>query len=65
MLGTDRTALVAFGDSRNDLEMLEAAGYAVVMENGEQCVKDIADRIAPHVSEDGAATAIREMFELE
>ena len=63
-LGTDRNALAAFGDSRNDLEMLEAAGYAVVMENGEQCVKDIADFIAPHVREDGAAKAICELFEL-
>lgn len=64
MLGTDRNALVAFGDSRNDLEMLEAAGYAVVMENGEECVKEIADAVAPHVREDGAATAIRELFKL-
>ncbi len=65
MLGTDRNALVAFGDSRNDLEMLKAAGYAVVMENGEECVKEIADAVAPHVRDDGAATAIREMFKLD
>ena len=65
MLGTDRNALVACGDSRNDLEMLKAAGYAVVMENGEECVKEIADAVAPHVRDDGAATAIREMFKLD
>ena len=64
LLGTDRTCLIAFGDSRNDLEMLEAAGYAVVMENGEDCVKEIADLIAPDVKEDGAATVLCELFGL-
>ena len=62
MLGFDAGAYAAFGDSRNDLEMLRASAYAVAMENGEQCVKDIADYIAPPVSEDGVATAIRELY---
>ena len=52
----------AFGDSRNDIEMLRASAYAVVMENGEQCAKDIADHIAPPVSEDGAAMAVSELY---
>ena len=57
--------LVAFGDSSNDLDMLKYAGYAVVMENGVDSVKEIADSIAPDVSKDGAATAILEMFGLD
>ena len=56
--------VVAFGDSGNDAEMLRAAGYAVVMANGEDCVKPMADYLAPDVSEDGAATAIRNLYQL-
>ena len=62
MLGFEPGSYAAFGDSRNDLEMLQASAYAVVMENGEQCVKDIADYIAPPVTEDGAAKAVRDLF---
>ena len=63
-LGLEPGSYAAFGDSRNDLEMLKAAAYAVVMENGEQCVKDIADYIAPPVTEDGAAKAIYELYDI-
>ncbi len=56
--------VVAFGDSGNDTEMLRAAGYAVVMANGEDCVKPLADYLAPDVYEDGAATAIRKLYGL-
>ncbi len=61
-LGLESGSYAAFGDGRNDLEMLQSAAYAVVMENGEQCVKDIADYIAPPVTEDGAAEAIYDLF---
>ena len=61
-LGHDPGSYVAFGDSRNDLEMLQAASFAVAMENGEDCVKEIADYIAPPVIEDGAAEAIYELY---
>ena len=61
-LGLEPGSYAAFGDGRNDLEMLQAASYAVAMENGEQCVKDIADYIAPSVTEDGAAAAIRRLY---
>ena len=63
-LGLEPGSYAAFGDSRNDLEMLEAAAFAVVMENGEQCVKDIADYIALPVTEDGAAKAIYELYDI-
>lgn len=54
--------LAAFGDSRNDDEMLSAAGFAVVMENGDEHTKTLADYIAPSVYENGAATAAEELF---
>lgn len=61
-LGFGPGAYAAFGDSRNDLEMLQGSAFAVAMENGEQCVKDIADYIAPPVSEDGAAKAVCRLY---
>lgn len=44
---------VAFGDSMNDKEMMEAAGYAVCMENGSDTLKKLADETCPSVEEDG------------
>ncbi len=64
-IGSASENVVAFGDSGNDLEMLQAAGYAVVMENGEECVKPFADYIAPSVYDDGVVSAIRELYHLD
>lgn len=61
-LGMTQENVAAFGDSGNDLEMLQSAGFAVVMGNGEDCVKPYADYIAPSVYEDGAAKAIAELY---
>lgn len=44
---------VAFGDSMNDKEMLETAGYSVCMENGSSALKKLADEICPGVEQDG------------
>ena len=44
---------VAYGDSMNDLEMMEAAGLSVCMENGSRKLKELADDVCPAVSEDG------------
>ena len=63
-LGLTMDNVVAFGDSDNDTEMLRAAGYAVVMANGEDSVKPLADYLAPDVYEDGAAVAIRDLYSL-
>ncbi len=61
-IGMTQDNVAAFGDSGNDLEMLRAAGFSVVMGNGEECVKPSADYIAPSVYEDGAAKAIAELY---
>lgn len=52
-LGISREDTIAFGDSMNDLEMLEAAAFGVCMENGSQALKETADWVCPGVSEDG------------
>ena len=61
-IGCTQENVVAFGDSGNDYEMLRAAGYAVVMGNGEDCVMPLADYVAPSVYDDGAAKAIAHLY---
>ena len=44
---------LAFGDSYNDLEMLQAVGTGIAMGNAPDALKTIADDICRSVSEDG------------
>lgn len=44
---------IAFGDGTNDIEMLQAVGTGVAMENATDNVKAVADEICGHVAEDG------------
>jgi len=63
-LGIKREEIMAFGDGGNDFDMIRAAGVGVVMENGRDDLKRIADIIAPHCDEDGVAQIIeRELAE--
>ena len=56
--------VIAAGDSNNDLEMLKYAGFAIVMENANDDIKEVADKVAPDVKEDGLATALIDLFGL-
>ena len=49
----------AFGDSANDLEMLEFVAHGIAMGDGDQETKDIADYITTGVDEDGIANGLR------
>ena len=49
----DRAEAMAFGDGNNDIEMLEAVGTGVAMENASPRLKAVADDICGHVAEDG------------
>lgn len=42
-----------YGDSMNDKEMMETVGHSVVMANGSETLKAMADEICPAVTEDG------------
>ena len=44
---------VAFGDSMNDLDMLETAGLGICMGNGSEALKRAAREVCPPVEEDG------------
>lgn len=44
---------IAFGDSMNDAEMIQAAGLGIAMGNAESRLRAMADRICESVEEDG------------
>lgn len=44
---------IAFGDGDNDIEMLQAVGTGVAMENASPGLKAVADDFCPHVEQDG------------
>lgn len=48
---------VAFGDSMNDLEMMETAALSICMQNGSEELKKRADDICPAVKDDGIKKA--------
>ena len=48
---------VGFGDSMNDLEMIETVGVSVCMANGSPQLKKKSDMVCPAVEEDGLAKA--------
>ena len=56
------TESMAFGDAENDISMLEAAGLAVVMENGTEKTKQHADIICASNNDDGVAETIDEYW---
>ena len=59
--GIDISDSIGFGDSMNDLEMIETVGYSVVMENGSKSLKEKADYIAPAVTDDGMMKAFKKL----
>ena len=57
-LGIDRSEILAFGDSYNDLDFFRSAGYAVAMGNAWDELKALADMITDSNDQDGVAKAI-------
>ncbi|MBR4636013.1 MAG: ROK family protein [Clostridia bacterium] len=55
MLGIERENVAAIGDNTLDYEMIEYAGVGVVVENGNEKLKAIADVIVPPCTENGVA----------
>ena len=52
---------VGFGDSMNDLEMIQTVGYSVCMANGSEKLKELADMVCPSVSDDGLSRAFAKL----
>lgn len=61
-LGISNEDTIAFGDSMNDLEMLQYAGTSVVMNSAPDELREIADICA--TESDGVAEALRKIFKI-
>ena len=59
--GIDLKDTVGFGDSMNDLEMIETVGYSVCMANGSPALQAKSDMVCPAVEEDGLYTAFEKL----
>jgi Cof subfamily protein (haloacid dehalogenase superfamily) len=60
-LGVPVSRTYGFGDSMNDLEMIQTVGTSVCMENGAEALKAISDLVCPPVEKDGLAAAFDEL----
>lgn len=56
--GVMPSEIMTFGDSANDISMIEAAGVGVVMDNAKDEIKQYADLIAPSNDDEGVAEII-------
>ncbi len=52
---------IGFGDSMNDLEMIETVGYSVCMANGSPALQAKSDLVCPAVEEDGLYKAFEQL----
>ncbi len=63
-LGIEKDCSIAMGDSLNDFEMLETAGFGVAMGNAVPEIKNIADMVTTDVNDAGVAKALEKIFNL-
>ncbi|MGO3731782.1 MAG: Cof-type HAD-IIB family hydrolase [Vagococcus sp.] len=57
-LDIKQSEVMALGDEENDISMIEYAGMGVVMENGNEAVKKLAQFVTKSNQEDGVAYAV-------
>lgn len=50
--------VMVFGDSENDIKMLEGSGYGIAMGNAQNAVKEIANYVTTSNNQDGIAHAL-------
>ena len=62
--GLNTENVIVFGDSGNDISMMQVAGYAVAMGNAFPEVKAAADEVTESLREDGVAHAIERLFDV-
>lgn len=55
--------IMAFGDSENDIEMLELAGISYAMKNAEESVKEVATKVALDNSQAGVYQVLENWLE--
>ena len=57
-LGIDVKDFAAIGDSENDIEMLEVAGFGIAVANADDRLKEVADLVTPSENGDGVVEAL-------
>ena len=62
MLGLRMEDIVAFGDSLNDLSMLQSAGLGVIMANGREELRPLCGGVCGTNQEDGVARCLETLF---
>ncbi|WP_392565231.1 pyridoxal phosphatase [Utexia brackfieldae] len=62
LTGIPLANMVAFGDSYNDISMLERCGLGIAMGNADVAVQQKADRVIGHNNEPSLATVLTELF---
>ncbi len=62
-LKIDKSEIIAFGDSENDLEMIKYVGCGVAMENATSHIKSISDRVTASNDNEGIGIVLKEMLE--
>ncbi len=62
MLNIKQSETVSFGDSENDLSMIEYAGMGIAMENGEEGLKKVANMVTVTNDENGVAKGLKKVF---
>jgi len=55
---------MAFGDSYNDITMLQTAGIGVAMGNAEDAIKAVSKHVTTSNEDDGVAVALRHILHL-
>lgn len=60
-LGIKKEDIFAFGDEKNDIEMLEVAGTGIAMGNANDFVKSIADFVTKSNDDDGIVHALEQL----
>ncbi len=63
-LGISAGEVMAFGDERNDLQMIEYAGCGVAMENGHVSARQIAEYVTRSNDEDGVAYVLEKLLDI-
>ena len=61
-LGFGINDIIAFGDSLNDLSMLQSAGLSVTVSNGWEAVRPYCDFVCDSNNQDGPAHFLNEHF---
>ena len=59
--GMDIADTIGFGDSMNDLEMIQTVGYSVCMGNGSPQLQAMSDLVCPAVDDDGLYWAFEKL----